>query len=82
MNTLGKIAVGALAVIAVLALVAACFLLGGVIIWAAWNLGVVPLVAACGGTVAKIGFWTAVFVSVALNVVGGIFRRNQVTTAS
>lgn len=38
-------------------------LLGALIFQQIWNLGLVALVAACGGTVAKIGFWTAFWVN-------------------
>lgn len=40
----------------------------------AWNVGVVALVAACGGSVAKIGFWTAVAVNIALGIIARIFK--------
>lgn len=40
----------------------------------AWNLGVVALVAAAGGSVGKIGFITAIFVNFAIGIVARIFR--------
>lgn len=58
-----------------LLLLAVTFLLGPLLVWAGWNLGVVAIVAACGGSVGKIGFLTAVFVSLALSIVGGILGR-------
>lgn len=43
------------------------------IIFFGWNLGVVAIVAACGGTVSKISFVTAFFVGLAINVIRGLF---------
>lgn len=60
-------------VIGVLAILFAFMILSTVIIFFGWNLGVVALVAACGGAVSKIGFWTAFFVSLALTAVKSLF---------
>jgi hypothetical protein len=63
--------IGILGIIVALVFLLSC--IGAAILFFGWNLGVVALVAACGGHVAKIGFWTAYFVSLALSVVKGIF---------
>lgn len=61
------------AVLGVLAVFFALACLSAAIIFFGWNLGVVGLVAACGGAVSKIGFGTAFFVSIALSVVKSLF---------
>ena len=61
----------ALGFLGVVALFAAFVLLGGLIFWLAWNIGVVAIVAAAGGTVGKISFWAAVGASLAV----GILKR-------
>lgn len=58
--------VGFLAVVALFAGLA----LGGLIVLLVWNFGMVPLVAACGGAISKIGFWTAFFANAAITIVG------------
>lgn len=81
-NRDGAVADGATMVggcLLLLLIVAIIFLLGPLLVWLGWNIGVVALVAACGGSVGKISFVTAIFVSIALNIVGGVFRA---TTSS
>lgn len=68
--------VGLLAFVAVFCLL----LLGGLIVMLVWNIGAVPLIAACGGTVSKIGFWTAFFVNMAVNIISRIFRGSSTDT--
>lgn len=45
------------------------FMLAGLIVMGVWNAGLVPLIAACGGSVSTIGFWTGVFVYAALMII-------------
>jgi hypothetical protein len=61
--------------VAVLIIVMLLVILGisTAIIFFGWNLGIVALVAACGGTVSKISFWTAFFIGIAISVVRGLF---------
>lgn len=49
-------------------------ILSGLLTLLAWNVGVVAIVAACGGAVAKIGLGTAICANIALGIVGRIFR--------
>lgn len=56
--------------------------LGAVITWAAWNWGVVAIVAAAGGSIAKIGLVTAFFINVALGIVTSPFRARLASNAS
>jgi uncharacterized membrane-anchored protein len=67
-------------VLAVLALIAGIIALGGLLTLLAWNYGVVAIAAACGASVAKIGFGTAICLNLAIGVVGRIFRRAPATT--
>lgn len=46
----------------------------GLLVMFAWNVGVVPIVAAAGGHVAKIGYLTAIAGFVALSLLGGVIR--------
>lgn len=73
------LAVGAalvvLAVVLILGVAVLVHLFGGLIVLLAWNLGVVNVVAASGGSVATIGYLTAVGVSIALTFLRGIFQR-------
>lgn len=64
-----KVVAGIAAVVAVLLLVALIVLFGGLLFYIAWNVGVVALVAAAGGHVAHIGFWTAVGGSLLVGVI-------------
>lgn len=73
---------GCAIMLAILALLPAFAALGALLTMLAWNLGVVAIVAACGGHVAHIGFWTALFANIAIGVVGRIFRRTEVKAAS
>lgn len=66
--------------VAILAFIATIILLGGLIFWLAWNVGVVALVAAAGGSVGKISFWAAVGGSLAVGILSRIFTRSAVTT--
>ncbi len=68
-------------VVAGLAVVTAFVLLGGLIFYLAWNLGVVGVVAAAGGSVSKIGFWTAVGASLFLGIIKGVLSAFGRTTA-
>lgn len=47
----------------------------GVIVWAAWNVGVVGIVAACGGHVSTITYWTALFGWIAAGIVAALLGR-------
>lgn len=47
----------------------------GLIAMLAWNIGVVGIVAASGGHVAKIGYFTALFAWIALLLLVGVVRR-------
>lgn len=51
---------------------------GGIIFLLGWNLGVVGVVAALGGSVAKIGYWTAFGAA----LVVGLIRRTLSTLSS
>lgn len=39
----------------------AAFMLGGLIIMLLWNIAVVGMVTACGGSISHIGYWTALW---------------------
>lgn len=67
------------AVLLLIAAVAAIVILGGIITQFAWNVGVVALVAACGGTVGKISLGAAIAANFALSIIGGVFRRPTAT---
>ena len=60
----------------VLVLLAVVLTITTLVIWLGWNLGVVALVAASGGSVSKIGFWTAFGIALLVNVLRGIFTSN------
>lgn len=62
---------------AVLATVWAVWALGGLVVLLAWNLGVVNIVAASGGSVGTIGFFTAVGAYVVLSLIRSIFRPTE-----
>lgn len=71
-DTAAKVVVYAAVTVAFLALVAALYALSGLFFSAVvWNLGVVGLVGAVGGSVSKIGFWTGV---AAVFVIGVVTR--------
>lgn len=72
-----NVLLGIVIAVAVVALVALLFSIGGAVFYLAWNLGVVNLVAAAGGSVSTINFWTAIGGSVAVGIIRGIFRREQ-----
>lgn len=74
---LENVAVGALGVLMFVSIFLAVVALGGLIFWLAWNLGVVPIVAALGGSVGEIGFWTAVGGSLAVGVIKSIFSGSS-----
>lgn len=61
--------------LAVIAILAVVVVLSALITMWAWNFGVVVIVAACGGGIAKIGFWAAFWANVALGVVRGDAAR-------
>lgn len=66
----------AVAVVAgVVALVAAVWAIGAALFYVAWNLGVVNIAAAAGGSVGTINFWTALGGSFAVGILARIFRR-------
>jgi hypothetical protein len=50
--------------------------IGTAVVFFGWNLGVVALVAASGGTVGKISFWTAFFINLALGILRGLFKSS------
>lgn len=78
-----KFFAGLLVAAVIIVLVAALVILCGLITMLAWNYGVVALVAACGGSVSKIGLITAVCANLAIGVISRIFRRDSgVTTTS
>lgn len=60
----------------ILGFILAIFLIA-VIAMLAWNYGVVAIVAACGGSVSKIGYFTALFSYVAFLLLTAPFRRNR-----
>lgn len=73
------------AIAGIVALFAAFVMLGGLIFYLAWNLGVVGVVGAAGGTVSTIDFWTAVGASLFLGIIKGVlsaFGRGVVTTTT
>lgn len=49
------------------------FVISALLILVGWNVGVVALVAACGGSVSTISFWTALGVAFAITVIKGLF---------
>lgn len=67
----GQIVLG---VFVVAMVVAALIALGGLITMLVWNLGVVAIIAACGGSVGKISFVVAILVNVALSMISGVIR--------
>ena len=71
----GNVLLGCVTVLTIFAVIA---LFGGLIFWLAWNLGVVGIVSAAGGSVDTIGYWTAVGGSLAVAVLSRIFRRRSV----
>lgn len=70
MSTTETVGGGCLALLAALVIV---FALSALLILVGWNVGVVALVAAAGGHVSTIGFWTALGVSFAIMVIKGLF---------
>jgi hypothetical protein len=62
------------AFLAIVLIIVIVLVISTLIIFFGWNLGVVALVAACGGSVSKIGFWTAFFVGLAISVIRGLFK--------
>lgn len=76
-------AIGVLLLIVLfLVIVGAFAVLGGLITMVAWNYGVVPIVAASGGAVAKISLLTGISANIAISIVGRIFHRPSVETTS
>lgn len=70
---------GATALIGFLLLLALFIVLlsiGTFFVFFGWNLGIVPLVAACGGTVGKISIWVAFFVNLAIGVLRGLLKSS------
>jgi hypothetical protein len=64
------------AIFVIVAIVVLVLLIGTAVVFFGWNLGVVALVAACGGTVGKISFWTAFFINIAIGVLRGLFKSS------
>ncbi len=65
---------------AVAAIVVAFILLFGVtpaLVLAAWNVGIVPLILACGGQVAGIGYLDAVGLTFALGLAKGLVAAGR-----
>lgn len=60
----------------------ALVVLGGLFTLVAWNVGVVGIVAAAGGTVGKISLGIAICANIAIGVIGRIFRPVQVARAN
>lgn len=81
LGTLASVAVYvaaiALLVLVLLAVVLLVHLIGGLVVLVAWNLGVVNVVAASGGTVDGISYLTAVGASFAFGLLRGLFRSNK-----
>lgn len=53
--------------------VAALLAIGAVSTMLIWNIGIIGAVLACGGSISKIGFWTALF----LNLLWGGFTAHR-----
>ena len=70
--------IAGLGCLALILIFVAIILFGGLIFWLAWNVGVVGIVSAAGGSVGEIGYWTAVGGSLAVGVLSRIFRRTTV----
>lgn len=77
-----NILVGFLGVVLILGLVAAAVAFGGAIFYVAWNLGVVNIAAAVGGSVSTISYWTAIGGSLAVGILSRIFRRAPAAQAT
>lgn len=56
-------------------IVAVILALSAVLTMVAWNIGVAAVVAASGGHVGHIGFWTAVGFNIAWGIITSPFRR-------
>lgn len=76
-----NILVAVLGSLAVVGVIAAIIAFGGLIFFAAWNLGVVNIASAAGGSVATINFWTAIGGSLAVGILSRIFRRTPTVQA-
>jgi hypothetical protein len=73
---------GLLVVLGVLALFSVVWGIGAVIFYVAWNLGVVNIAAAVGGSVASINFWTALGGSFAIGILKRVFSRQPAVQAT
>lgn len=82
LSLLGTVLLVIGAVVGVAALLALCLGLGALVFLVAWNVGIVHLVAAAGGSVGTIGFWTALGGSLAVGILKGIVHGNATTTES
>lgn len=68
--------------VAILCIIIVAVLLGGLFFWLAWNLGVVGVVAAAGGSVGKISFWTGVGATLAVGILARILHGRTATTTN
>ena len=72
---------GCLAIIILMALVN--MTIGAALLWFAWNLCVVTLLApAFGWTLPLLSYWQLVAASFALSIIGGFFGRSTVQSSS
>lgn len=82
-NTNDSIAVSILVGVFVIGIIGLAVVLGGLLTLLAWNVGVVGIVAAAGGSVGKIGLGIAICANIAIGIVGRIFRpRAEVKTST
>ncbi len=81
-NAIQNVATGVAVALLVVSGIALIVGIGALVFYLAWNLGVVPIVAAAGASVGKIGFWTALGGSLAVGVVKGIFHGGSSATVT
>ncbi len=67
--------------VALVVVIAAIIVASGVLTMLAWNIGVVGLVAATGGSISKISLGVAICVNLAIGVLGRIFRPAQINAS-
>lgn len=72
----------ALVVGVVVALIAAVIAFLGFLTMLGWNYGAVALIAACGGTAAKIGLGAGICVNLALAALSRVFRGARATAST
>lgn len=79
-STLADVAVGAVAIVGVVALIAGLYALAALLFMFAWNVGVDALVTASGGSVGDIGFLPALGGVFAISFVRSLLGRDRPTT--